>query len=68
MYCFFRKLNSDLNIFDKFPQRIGVHQPREYNWGAAWKKKVAAAGWKSENTSVGIRHADYVAPSIRKNW
>jgi hypothetical protein len=22
--------------------------------------------WKSENTAVGIRHADHVAPSIRK--
>jgi hypothetical protein len=23
---------------------------------------------KTENTAVGIRHADHVAPSIRKNW
>jgi hypothetical protein len=27
---------------------------------------VAAPVWKSENTAVGIRHADHVAPSIRK--
>jgi hypothetical protein len=23
---------------------------------------------KNENTAVGIRHADHVAPSIRKSW
>jgi hypothetical protein len=27
---------------------------------------VAAPIWKAENTAVGIRHADHVAPSIRK--
>jgi hypothetical protein len=31
-------------------------QPREYNRG------------ETENTAVGIRHADHVAPSIRKSW
>jgi hypothetical protein len=30
--------------------------------------KVAAPVWKPENTAVGIRHADHVAPSIRKSW
>jgi hypothetical protein len=25
------------------------------------------SGYKTENTAVGIRHADYVAPSINKN-
>jgi hypothetical protein len=29
-------------------------------------KKVAAPVYKAENTAVGIRHADHVAPSIRK--
>jgi hypothetical protein len=29
-------------------------------------RKVAAIVYKTENTAVGIRHADYVAPSIRK--
>jgi hypothetical protein len=24
--------------------------------------------YKDENTAVGIRHADLVAPSIRKSW
>jgi hypothetical protein len=28
--------------------------------------KVAAHVWETENTAVGIRHADHVAPSIRK--
>jgi hypothetical protein len=28
-------------------------------------RKVAAPVWKIENTAVGIRHADHVAPSIR---
>jgi hypothetical protein len=31
-------------------------------------RKVAALVWKTENTTVGIRHADHVAPSIRKSW
>jgi hypothetical protein len=30
-------------------------------------RKVAAPVYKTENTAVG-RHADYVAPSIRKSW
>jgi hypothetical protein len=29
-------------------------------------RKVAAPVYKTENTEVGIRHADHVAPSIRK--
>jgi hypothetical protein len=29
-------------------------------------RKVAAPVYKTENTVVGIRHADHVAPSIRK--
>jgi hypothetical protein len=31
-------------------------------------RKVAAPVCKTENTAVGIRHADHVAPSIRKSW
>jgi hypothetical protein len=31
-------------------------------------RKVAAPVYKTENTFVGIRHADRVAPSIRKSW
>jgi hypothetical protein len=31
-------------------------------------RKVAAPVSKTENTAVGIRHADHVAPSIRKSW
>jgi hypothetical protein len=30
--------------------------------------KVAAPVYKTENTAVGIRHADHVAPSIRKKF
>jgi hypothetical protein len=32
------------------------------------ERKVAAPVQKSENTAIGIRHADHVAPSIRKCW
>jgi hypothetical protein len=35
----------------------GSTQPREYNRG-----KVAVPVQKSENTAVGIRHADHIAP------
>jgi hypothetical protein len=31
-------------------------------------RKVAAPVYKTENTAEGIRHADHVAPSIRKIW
>jgi hypothetical protein len=31
-------------------------------------RKVAAPDLKTENMAVGIRHADHVAPSIRKSW
>jgi hypothetical protein len=31
-------------------------------------RKVAAPVYKTENTAVGICHADHVAPSIRKSW
>jgi hypothetical protein len=31
-------------------------------------RKVAAPVYKTENTAVGISHADHVAPSIRKSW
>jgi hypothetical protein len=31
-------------------------------------RKVAAPVYKIENTAVGIRHAEFVAPSIRKRW
>jgi hypothetical protein len=31
-------------------------------------RKVAAPVYKTENTAVGIRHADHVAPYIRKSW
>jgi hypothetical protein len=31
-------------------------------------RKVAASAYKSENTAVGIGHADYTTHSIRKIW
>jgi hypothetical protein len=31
-------------------------------------RKVAAPVWRTENTAVGIRQADHVAPYIRKSW
>jgi hypothetical protein len=31
-------------------------------------RKVAAPVEKTENTDVGIRHADHVAPFVRKSW
>jgi uncharacterized phosphosugar-binding protein len=30
--------------------------------------KLEAPVYKSENTAVGIRHADHVSPSLRKSW
>jgi hypothetical protein len=31
-------------------------------------RKVAAPVYKTENTTIGIRHGDHVAPSNRKSW
>jgi hypothetical protein len=31
-------------------------------------RKVAAPVYRTENAAVGIRHADHVAPFIRKSW
>jgi hypothetical protein len=31
-------------------------------------RKEASPVYKTENTAVGIRHADHVAPSIPKSW
>jgi hypothetical protein len=31
-------------------------------------RKVVAPVYKTNDTAVGIRHADHVAPSIRKSW
>jgi hypothetical protein len=31
-------------------------------------RKIAAPVYKTENTAVGIRNADHVAPFIRKSW
>jgi hypothetical protein len=31
-------------------------------------RKAAAPVYKTDNTAVGIRHADHEAPSIRKSW
>jgi hypothetical protein len=31
-------------------------------------RKAAAPVYKTENTALGLRHADNVAPSIRKSW
>jgi hypothetical protein len=48
-----------------------------WNWvhSASWvqlrsyvEEKAEAPVQKSENTTVGIRHADHVALSIRQSW
>jgi hypothetical protein len=31
-------------------------------------REVAGPVYKTENTAVVIRHADHLAPSIRKSW
>jgi hypothetical protein len=31
-------------------------------------KKSSGSGLEGENTALGIRYADHVAPSIRKGW
>jgi hypothetical protein len=45
-------------------------QPRtiEVQLKSCLEEKIVAPAYKTENTAVGIRHADHVAPSIRKSW
>jgi hypothetical protein len=45
----------------------GFTQPREYNWAATWKNKVAAPVSKTEITAVGIRLADHATPLYPQN-
>jgi hypothetical protein len=60
----------DTNFADKLQILVGLEQgplslvstTEELLEG----RKVAAPVYKTENTTVGIRHADHVAPSIRK--
>jgi hypothetical protein len=32
------------------------------------EKKSSGSGLDTENTALGIRHADHVAPAIRESW
>jgi hypothetical protein len=43
-------------------------QPCEYKYSLAIWKKSSGSGLETENTAVGIRHADHMALSIRKRW
>jgi hypothetical protein len=45
---------------------MGSTQPRTTD--EILDRKIAAPASKTENTAVGIRYADHVAPSIRKSW
>jgi hypothetical protein len=44
----------------------GCTQPREYNWGVTWQKSSGSC-LENREYGLGIRHADHVAPSIRKS-
>jgi hypothetical protein len=46
----------------------GVHSVSLSTTEELLDRKVAVPVQKIENTAVGIRHADYVAPSVRKSW
>jgi hypothetical protein len=46
----------------------GVHSALWVQLRSYLKEIAAGPVYKSENTAVGIRHADHVAPSIRKSW
>jgi hypothetical protein len=54
-------LATDLEAQVRFPAI-----PEKKSSGELLDRKVAAPVYKTENTAVGIRHADHVAPSIRK--
>jgi hypothetical protein len=39
----------------------GSAQPREYNWGATWKKS-SGSGLENWDYGLGIRHGDHATP------
>jgi hypothetical protein len=70
------KRNSDFLATDtearvRFPALVGLERgPLSLvsTTEELLNRKVAAPVQKTENTAVGIRHTDHVAPSIRKSW
>jgi hypothetical protein len=70
-------LATDSQVRFRFPALLDIlrssvsgtesTQPRENNWGATWKKS-SGSGLEIREYGLGIRHADHMAPSIRKNW
>jgi hypothetical protein len=44
-------------------RKDGSTQPREYNWGATWKKKVAAPGLETEITAAGDPQVALTSPT-----
>jgi hypothetical protein len=59
---------GDTRFSEKYRVWNGVHSASSVQLRSYLKEKVAAPVYKTENTAVGIRHADYVAPCISKNW
>jgi hypothetical protein len=66
-----RKVQQDIYeyfIIQDFAQ-IAIFRPgRTFTFVGFKKQNWIEAGLKYENTAVGIRHADYVVPYIRKSW
>jgi hypothetical protein len=69
--CFLALYNLTFNVSFRKKKVVGLE------WGPLslmstteelLDRKVAAPVSKTENMAVGIRHADHVAPSIRKSW
>jgi hypothetical protein len=61
-------ISYQLYLFKKSLMLAGVHSASLVQVRSYLEENVAAPVSKGENTVVGIRHAEHVAPYIRKNW
>jgi hypothetical protein len=57
---------GDTRLSEKYWVWNGVHLASWVQMRSYLKEKVAAAVYKTENTAVGICHADHATPSISK--
>jgi hypothetical protein len=68
-------LNSHNTTYEYQPElyrEVPTYQPNGLSLVSTTEelhdRKLAASVKKTDNTALGIRHVDHVAPSIRKSW
>jgi hypothetical protein len=67
-YLQIQRLRVRIPDTTRFSDWNGVHSRLLSTIEELLGRRSSASGLKSENTAVGIRYADHVAPSIRQSW